>query len=138
MRFTKRDFDVWGIEIPKERKTIRAIKRRQAAKKDAKHDAFEALCAAHGLPPPVYEYPFAEHIGRKWRFDYLFEAHVGVEQIGGVWTNGHHSRGQTQIDDMQRRNEAQLMGYVVLEFTPEQFESGEAFAVIKRALNAEE
>lgn len=53
---------------------------------------------------------------------------------GGVWIRGHHSRGQDQIDDMEKRNFSVLLGYSVLEFTPQQFEDGDAFQFIKRVL----
>jgi hypothetical protein len=95
---------------------------------------FDKLCVAHGLPVPVHEYRFCE--GRKWRFDYLFDAWLAVEKVGGVWIKGHHSRGKDQIDDMEKFNEAVILGFSVLQFTPEQFDSGLAFAVIKRALEA--
>jgi hypothetical protein len=95
-----------------------------------------AACQAHGLPEPVFEYRFKE--GRKWAFDFLFDGWLAVEKVGGVWIRGHHSRGKDQIDDMAKRNEAQISGYVVLEFTPQQFDSGEAFAVIARSLQSGE
>jgi hypothetical protein len=98
---------------------------------------FDRLCLVHGMDMPLYEFRF--HPTRRWRFDYAWpEAKVAAEKVGGVWTRGHHSRGRDQIDDMEKRNEAQIMGWKVLEFTPEQFNSGEAFAVIKRALSTEE
>jgi len=106
---------------------------------------FLAACQAHGLPEPVAEYPWGSEAPRdpktgklrKWRFDYLFSYggyDVAVEIIGGVWTGGHHSGGQSQIDDMERRNEAQILEYVVLEFTREQADKGECFPTIRRAL----
>lgn len=100
----------------------------------SKEDAFDALCASWGLPRPVHEYTFATEIGRKWRFDHLFDGWLAVEQVGGVWTGGHHSGGKDQIDDMERRNHAVLLGYSVLEFTPQQFDDGSAFAFIKKVL----
>lgn len=99
---------------------------------------FAAACAAHGLPVPVAEYAFAERLGRKWRFDWLFDGWLAVEICGGVWTRGHHSRGQSQIDDMEKRNTAQILGYCVLEFTPQQIEDGSAFAVVREALASSE
>lgn len=97
---------------------------------------FEAACVAVGLPMPVAEYRF--HPTRKWRFDWLFDGWLAVEIVGGVWTNGHHSRGQSQIDDFEKQNHAMLLGYAVLQFTPQQMESGEAFTFIRRVLDARE
>lgn len=97
---------------------------------------FDQLCLSHGITPPDHEYPFAKCIGRKWRFDYLFDGWLAVERTGGVWIKGHHSGGQDQIDDMEKQNNAVILGYAVLEFTPEQFDDGSAFAFIKQALDA--
>lgn len=105
-------------------------------KRQRRSSMMDGACEAHGLPIPVAEYHF--HPTRKWAFDWLFEGWLAVEIVGGVWVQGHHSRGKDQIADMEKRNEAQIMGYVVLEFTPQQIDSGEAFAVIKRALLLED
>jgi len=117
-------------------------KKRKATPQDAdakahKQRMFLEAAKSHGLPEPIPEYEWAKHLKRNWRADWLFAGLVIVEIVGGVWIRGHHSRGQSQIDDMVRRNEAQMAGYLVLEFTPQQIESGEAFPVIKRALNGE-
>jgi hypothetical protein len=133
VKLTKQQAREWGLLDPA--KAARR-KRRPRDRKPASDALFDALCKEHGLPVPVQEYPFAPP--RKWRADYCFEDWLLVEKVGGVWTRGHHSRGQTQIDDMTRRNEAQILGFCVLEFTPEQFDDGSAFAVIRRALEARE
>ena len=100
---------------------------------------FDAMCEAHGLSLPVHEYEFARELGRKWRFDYCWpDFNLAVEKVGGVWVAGHHSRGRSQIDDMERRNHAALLGWFVLEFTPGQFDSGEAFSFIKRVIDGGE
>lgn len=129
----------------KDKKAIHEKNRRRNKKIAANSDVyqgrdrlFDKLCVAHGLPEPVHEYEFATSIGRKWRFDYLFDGWLAVEKQGGVWSNGHHSGGQNQIDDMEKKNHAVLMGYAVLEFTPEQFNDGSAFAFIRRVLEGEE
>ncbi len=96
--------------------------------------AFAGLCVAQGLPEPVAEFRF--HPVRKWRFDFLFEPMVALEVDGAVWTNGRHTRGKGYIADMEKLNEAVLMGYTVLRATPQMVESGEAFALVKRALTA--
>lgn len=96
---------------------------------------FDAVCEAHGLPRPVHEFEFAAELGRRWRFDYLW-GWLAVERVGGVWTGGHHSRGRDQIDDMEKFNTAVQLGYSVLQFTPQQFDDGSAFAVIKMVLES--
>lgn len=114
-----------------------------------------ALCDAHGLPRPLYEYAFAPwpqgpfacaHDGqiyvcrfcgvgrRRWRFDYLFEGWLAVEKEGGAFANGRHTRGDGYRDDLEKYNAAVVSGYAVLRFLPEQFDDGSAFAVIREAL----
>lgn len=122
--------------------------------------AMDLLCAQYGLPLPDPEYHFNELSdnpardkngnAHPWRFDWLFCGWLAVEKIGGVWgvgkpckvckrrRPGHHSYGKDQIDDMHRRNHAQMLGYVVLEFPPEEFENGMAFAKIKEVLGITE
>jgi hypothetical protein len=118
-----------------DRKAKRPSGERKAAQ-ECKQRLFLASCHAHGLPEPIPEARWS--LERKWLFDYCWAPEkVAVEIVGGVWIGGHHSRGQSQIDDMHRRNTAQLIGYIVLEFTPDQvYRTGEAFPIIKRALEA--
>jgi hypothetical protein len=104
---------------------------------DVGKSAFAAACLAAGLPEPIPEFRWGEVIGRKWRADWFFRKGkkcVIAEQVGGVWSRGHHSRGQSQIDDFERMNEAQILGLLVIQGTPEQFESGAILETIARAL----
>lgn len=84
-------------------------------------------------PDPVCEYRF--HLNRKWRFDYAWPDYmVAVEVNGGVWSRGRHTRGAGYINDREKINEAQIQGWVVLEFTPQQMKTWEAKETIERAL----
>lgn len=76
---------------------------------------------------------------RRWRADFLLVDATGraewlVEVDGGSWIGGRHVTGAGFAADMQKANEAQLLGYRLLRFTPAMVESGEALAVIERAL----
>lgn len=110
---------------------------------------FLALCRHHKLPEPEPEYYFA--LPRLWRFDWVFGSlgwsPVAVEIDGGIFGRGKpcracgrrpvgaHSSITQQIRDREKFNEAALLKYRVLHFTPDQvYRTGEAFAVIKRAL----
>ncbi len=97
---------------------------------------FTSMCVAHGLPLPEFEVMFAKSIGRKWCFDYLFAGWLAVEREGGVFLPGgsRHSRGAGFRADLEKYNNAVLLGYTILRFLPEQFTSGEAFPIIKAAL----
>ena len=85
------------------------------------------------VPPPCTEYRF--HDQRKWRADLCWPndwPKLIVEIEGGAWTQGRHTRGAGFIADMEKYNEAAIMGYRLLRFTPAQVKSGEALTVIER------
>lgn len=68
----------------------------------------------------VMEYKF--HPVRKWRFDYaLLEHKIAIEIEGGIWNNGAHVRGKHYSSDMEKYNQAQILGWKVLRYTHEQF-----------------
>lgn len=107
---------------------------RQLARDSARH-SFRCACVRGGLPEPVPELLF--HPVRKWRFDWAWPAvKVALEIQGGVWVSGRHSRGKGQIGDMAKLNEAQILGWIVLQATPQQVESGEALEVVRGAIAA--
>lgn len=67
----------------------------------------------------VCEYRF--HPVRRWRFDYCCpDLKIAVEIEGGAFTNGRHTRGKGFIADMEKYNNAVLLGYKLLRFTPSQ------------------
>ena len=101
------------------------------AEREGKQRLMAAACAAHGLPVPVFEYPFAEP--RKWRFDVLIDF-VALEIQGGLFVQGRHTQGAALAKEYEKLNEAGCLGYSVLLVTPEQVESGEAWALVQRAL----
>ncbi len=73
--------------------------------------------AAHGFTA-VPEYKF--HPARKWRFDYAFpDILVALEVEGGVWTGGRHTRGKGFMGDIEKYNEAALLGWKVLRCVPD-------------------
>lgn len=98
--------------------------------RDRGFDPFLALLEAHSLPKPEREYAF--HPGRRWRFDYAWVPElVALEVEGGAWTKGRHTRGQGFIDDMEKYNQAVLLGWRVLRFTPDQLAAGECLPVLR-------
>lgn len=85
------------------------------------------------LPEPIREFKF--HPTRKWRFDFAFPAHMlAVEVEGGVWNGGRHTRGRGFTEDCAKLNQATLLGWRVLRFTPDAVSSGEALEIIEIAL----
>jgi len=68
----------------------------------------------------IPEYKF--HPARKWRFDYAIPKYmIAIEVEGGVWNNGRHTRGAGYIKDMEKYNEATILGWRILRYTPQQF-----------------
>ena len=113
-------------------------------KKPKKLSPGEELLALHiraaKLGPPQREFKF--HPERKWAFDFYFASRrLGVEVDGGNTLAVIGSDGRpravgrhTQADDYRKLNEAALLGYTVLRFTPAQVKNGEALSTIERAL----
>lgn len=62
------------------------------------------------------------HPVRRWRFDYAHEPlKIAVEVEGGVWTgNSRHTRGKGYIADCEKYNQAQILGYNVMRYAPNQ------------------
>jgi len=79
-----------------------------------------------------FEHEYRFHPTRKWRFDYAnFDLKVAIEIEGGVWSNGRHTRGKGYIGDMEKYNNAQLLGWVVLRYTHEQLQQQATYKQIK-------
>lgn len=82
-------------------------------------DEFLLILKDEKLPIPVTEYKFCKD--RKWRFDYAFvKQKIAVEQEGGAWSGGRHTRGSGFIKDMEKYNKAVMLGWRVLRYTPDQ------------------
>jgi very-short-patch-repair endonuclease len=96
----------------------------------------QALLAVHLRADKIgFTTEFKFHPVRKWRFDFLLAKGIAVEVDGGVWIHGRHNRGQGMEDDNIKNNEALLLGYRILYFSTGQVKSGDAIAVIRRALS---
>ena len=83
------------------------------------------------LPVPVREHKF--HPTRRWRFDLAFlESKLAVEVEGGIWTYGRHNRAISFIKDMEKYNEACLLGWNLLRFTTDMVKKGESIKIISK------
>ena len=92
---------------------------------------------AAGLPEPVREHLFARPIKRRWRADFAYPDAVPpilIEVEGGIWTRGRHTRGSGYEDDCRKYNKANLLGFILLRFTPTMIQNGEAVEDIQEAL----
>ena len=90
------------------------------------HDPVEqykfARVAIGDNPYPPANPRFRERLAKAglhdWVLDFAWPASlVAVETNGAVWTNGRHTRGKGFSDDRDKMNSAQLLGWIVLEFT---------------------
>lgn len=85
------------------------------------------------LPAPVQEVRFAAP--RKWRFDLCWpDQMIAVEVEGGIWSRGRHSRGAGMIADMDKYNEAVMLGWRLFRVSGNHIEDGSALATIEAAL----
>jgi very-short-patch-repair endonuclease len=108
----------------------------KGGKNPAKPQATQILLAElkqAKLPAPELEHRF--HPERKWRFDIAFpEQKVAVEVHGAVYANGRHTRGHGFEADREKMNEAQIMGWTVLEYSTGQVMDGVPLNDLKRIL----
>lgn len=98
--------------------------------------ALLAKCRADGLPEPVLEHRF--HPVRRWRFDVAWpDQKVAIECHGAVYAFGHHTRGKGFEDDREKANEAQIMGWTILEYSTGQIREGIPLLDLKRVLTCQ-
>lgn len=94
--------------------------------------AFPVLCRTVGLPEPTPEHRFAPP--RKWRLDWAWpDEKIALEQEGGVWIQGRHSRGAGMVKDFEKYNQAAVLGWRVLKATPQQIASGDILPTLLAA-----
>ncbi len=97
--------------------------------------SFPFLCEQFCLPKPVAEYVFAPP--RRWRFDWCWpEYGLALEQQGGIFTQGRHSRGAAMLKEFEKLNAAAAKGFRVLYATPEQIATGAVIPDVEAALRA--
>ena len=89
------------------------------------------------LELPGYKKEHIFHPTRKWRFDYAWlDIKVALEIHGGVFTNGRHTRGAGFTEDKVKMNEAQLLGWIVIEATTKQVKDGQMLNWITQAIES--
>jgi hypothetical protein len=84
-----------------------------------------------------YEREYKFHPSRRFRFDYAWPAQmIAVELQGGVWgkKSGHNS-GTGIIAEMEKSNQAQMLGWQVYKFFVDQVKSGEAIQFMQSILS---
>ena len=115
---------------PKAKDVVNKVKKAQQV--DELHG--KVLAQLVGFPDPATELLF--HPKRKWRFDYAWEEQkLALEGHGGIHSGGRHTRGRGFVEDRAKMNEATLLGWTVLEVTPEHIKSGQLRAWLLAAFN---
>ena len=95
-------------------------------------EAFMLHCQIYGLEPER-EHRFAPP--RRWRFDFAFlKRKLAVEVEGGIWNGGRHTRGKGYQHDLAKYNAASRLGWVVLRYSTEMVESGDAIQEVLEVL----
>jgi hypothetical protein len=102
-------------------------------------------CGGLKLPGPGSELQF--HPPRRWRFDFVWwfcelntrrELKIALEVEGGTWmAEGGHNHPGDFLRDMDKYNQAELDGWMLLRVTPDmiEFENGRAVLLVEKALN---
>ena len=69
------------------------------------------------------------HPKRKWRFDLLYpRKKIAVEIHGGRWIQGGHNRAKGSLNDWEKINEAQSLGFDVYQFASDQIQANDQSA----------
>ncbi|WP_151963628.1 DUF559 domain-containing protein [Acinetobacter oleivorans] len=109
-------------------------KRRASVKKERVVSEGEAALVQHLKSHKIgFEQEYKFHPKRKWRADFLISGKkILVEVEGGIWNGGRHTRGKGYLGDMEKYNEAAMMGFTVLRFSTEQVKAGVAIKQIEQ------
>lgn len=114
--------------------------RPKKANEDEADREFLFQCRALKLPPAAVQWRFSQSAhpntaSRKWRCDVVFlDFKVMVEIDGGIWIKGAHSHPLDILRNMRKQNDAMLLGYHVLRFTPEEVTDGSAIKFTQQVL----
>ncbi len=81
----------------------------------------------------ILEHKF--HPSRKWRFDIALPSiKLAIEIEGAVYTNGRHTRGSGFVKDIEKYNEAAILGWTLLRFTHVTHTNNEIIDTVKKIL----
>lgn len=115
---------------PKAKAAVNKVKKAQQV--DALHS--KVLAQLVGFPDPATELVF--HPKRRWRLDFAWPTRmIAVEIHGGIHSGGRHTRGKGFVEDRAKMNEAALLGWTVIEATPEHIQSGQLRAWLLAAFD---
>jgi len=61
---------------------------------------------------------------------------LALEIDGGIWIDGRHNRAASYIKDMEKLNEAALLGWCVLRVPTDWVKSAKIYTLIRRGVDA--
>lgn len=102
--------------------------------KEKDHKPFLSLLSTFKIQLPIPEYRF--HHTRQWRFDYAWpQKKIALEIEGGVFTQGRHSRGAGMVGDMEKYNNAAVLGWRIIRTTPSNLCKSSTIQLINQILS---
>lgn len=108
---------------------------KRGSKNSEAEDLFDFQLRAHRMPRFERQYRFAKELGREWRADFAFVAErVLVEIDGGIWTQGAHGHPTDLVRNMEKRNDAVLLGWWLLAFPTRDVKGGKPIAFLQKVL----
>jgi hypothetical protein len=116
---------------------------RRAEGKARREDLVNTLIGqmrGRNLPEPEREWKFAAP-ERQWRFDFAWPwLHLALEVDGGTWLpgGGRHNRGAGYRKDIEKMNEAALLGWVVVRCDTDMVADTSAVALVERAIGIQQ
>lgn len=114
---------------------VQKNKKRRSAKQGTRQPSEgETVLATHLRACKIdFEQEYKFHPKRKWRADFLITGtKILIEVEGGIWSGGRHTRGKGYLGDMEKYNEAAMIGFTVLRFSTEQVKAGVAIKQIEQ------
>ena len=113
----------------------------------------DAFFRSYSIPIPMKEWKF--HPTRKWRFDYAWDltafdtrniievpkgvnvrvfTNLALEVEGAVWIQGRHTRGSGFVKDMEKYNEAAVLGWRIIRVQPKDLLTEQTALLIKSCI----
>jgi very-short-patch-repair endonuclease len=90
---------------------------------------------ANQFGEPVCEHRF--HPKRRWRFDFAYPEHMVAIEVEGLVYKGksRHTTVSGYKGDLEKYNEAAILGWKVIRFSQDQLIKSSTFDTIKRAIS---
>lgn len=116
------------------------LEKKRTKRTDDAERSFLAQCKLLSLPPVFAQWryeksQFPGNPRRKWAADFVFKDFKLICEIdGGIWIKGAHAHPLDITRNMTKGNDAALLGFMVLHFTPTEVKSGHAVAFTEKVL----